>query len=96
MVEKSTKKVNSSNKVNKKGLQQRRYDKKKSKLTQTEKEILHLLHIECLTPSQIAERRKISKPAVSKFIKKIKDKGFLNTPIKRLTHDGVGMSSLSQ
>lgn len=96
MVEKSTKKVNSSNKVNKKGLQQRRYDKKKSKLTQTEKEILHLLHIECLTPSQIAERRKISKPAVSKFIKKIKDKGFLNTPIKRLTTEGVGMSSLSQ
>jgi hypothetical protein len=41
MVEKTTKKVNSTNKVNQKGLQQRRNDKRKTKLTQTEKEILH-------------------------------------------------------
>ena len=96
MVKKSTKKVNSSNKVNKIGLQQRRNNRKKLKLTKTEKEVLHLLHIECLTPSQIAKRRKISKPAVSKFIKKIKDKGFFNVGLKRLTHDGVTSQPLAK
>ena len=72
MVEKTSKIVNFSNKDNQKGLQQRCINKKKIKLTFIEKEILYFLHIECLIPSQIAQRSKISKLMVSKFIKKLK------------------------
>lgn len=96
MVEKTSKKVNSENKVNKKGLQQRRNQEKKKKLTPTEKEILHLLHIECLTPSEIAKRRNVSKPAISKTLRRIKDKGFMNVGLKRLTHGGVTSEPLTK
>jgi DNA-binding CsgD family transcriptional regulator len=93
MVEKSSKKVNSKKKVNLNGLSQRRNIAKKKKLTKTESEVLHLLHIECLTPVQIAKRRKVSKSSVSRSIRKLKEKGFFNVGLKRLTHGGVGMSS---
>lgn len=96
MVEKTSKVVNSKKKVNLNGLQQRRNVVKKKLLTSTEKEVLHLLHIECLTPSEIAKRRKVSKSSVSRSIRKIKEKGFFNVGLKRLTHGGVGSSSLTK
>ena len=66
---------------------------RKLKLTKAEKEVLHLLHIECLTPKQIAKKRKISNSAVYKFIRKLKEKGFFNENLKRFTNNGVGMSA---
>ena len=91
MVKKTSKNLNSSKKLNFKPLQQRRNNTKKLKLTKREKEILHLLHLECLTPVQIAKRRKVSKSAVSQVIKRLKEKGFFNVGLKSLTHGGVTM-----
>jgi DNA-binding CsgD family transcriptional regulator len=96
MVEKSTKKLNFSKKLNSNTLQQRRNVPKKLKLTKGEKEVLHLLHIECLTPVQIAKRRKVSKSAVSQIIKRLKEKGFFNAGLKSLTHGGVTSQSLTR
>ena len=45
------------------------------KLTKNQKEILHLLLKEFLTPKDIASRRGISKQSVYKTIRKLKEKG---------------------
>lgn len=45
-------------------------------MTTTQQEILKLIKDECLTPPQIAERRKTSRQAVYKILKKLEEKGF--------------------
>lgn len=47
-------------------------------LTKTEQEVLDALTQEFLTPYQVALRRKITKQAVYKFIRKIRAKGYLH------------------
>lgn len=59
-------------------------------LTQAEKEVLDLLTIELLTPKQIQIRRKTSQQAVSKIIKKLKEKGALTTGCEKVvSHEGT-------
>ncbi len=55
-----------------------------SKLTETEKEILHLLTDEFLTVKQIAIRRQTSDKAVYKVLKKLKEKGAYNIGLQRV------------
>ncbi len=54
-------------------------------LTKTEREVLHLLTREFLTPAAIARRRKVSQAAVSKVVTNLRKKGVLSkantTPI---------------
>lgn len=56
----------------------------KSSLTNTEKEILHLISDEFLTIKQIAQRRDCSIQAVYKLIKKLKNKGALDIGLNRV------------
>jgi hypothetical protein len=51
-------------------------------LTSSEKEVLHLLTAEFLTPQKIMIRRKCSQQAVSKIICSLKKKGALTTTLK--------------
>jgi len=53
-------------------------------LTKTEKEILHYLTNELLTPKQIATRRKCSKSAIYKHIRNLKKKGAINKNYQRV------------
>lgn len=54
------------------------------KLTKAEKEILHLLTNEFLTPKKIALRRKTSLTLVYRYIRKLKKKGILNKALKKV------------
>ena len=67
--------------LKKKGL---KYYEGISKLTKTEKEILHLLTDEFLTIKQIAQRRHCSLQAVYKIIKSLKQKGTYNINMKKV------------
>jgi len=55
---------------------------RKPKLTKKEKEILHLLTSEFLTPNKIALRRGVSQQAISKSVVKLRKKEYLNQSFK--------------
>lgn len=59
-------------------------DKVEEPLTNAEQEVLTLLTQEFLTPKKVAIRRKCSKQAVSKIIKKLKKKGLINPALKEV------------
>lgn len=55
-------------------------------LTSSEKEVLHLLTKEFLTPKQVQIRRKCSQQAISKIICSLKRKGALNSTLKQVVN----------
>ncbi len=68
-------------KVDKKGLQT---PKITSKLTKAEKEVLDLITEEFLSIKQITQRRKCSRQAVYKIMKKLKNKGALDIGLQKV------------
>lgn len=54
------------------------------KLTKSEKEVLHLLTDEFMTPKQISLRRKCSRQAVHKLLKKLQEKGAYNNGLQKV------------
>src|SRR3989304_1663507 len=60
-------------------------------LTQAEEEVLDLLTAEYLTQKQIALRRKTSIQAVSKIVKKLKQKGAFTKGLVKVEKEGVGI-----
>lgn len=63
---------------------------KKRKLTKTEAEILNLLSKEFLTIKEITQRRKTTKQAVYKIIRKLKEKGVISKTLKKVYFSGCG------
>jgi biotin operon repressor len=64
----------------------KKVDKKVDKqgITELEREILHLLTEQYLTPNKIAIKRNCSRQAVYKIIKSLKDKGIINKQYRKV------------
>lgn len=67
-----------------------------SKLTLAEQEILNLLTEDYLTPKQITIRRKCTRQAVSKILKKLKEKGAYNIGLQKVDKEGVACQPVNQ
>ncbi len=61
-----------------------KFPKRTKELTPAEKEILHLISDEFLTVKQIQQRRNCSKQAVYKIIRKLKQKGALDSGLRKV------------